>query len=80
MDILHSFARAAESKGNSGPLALYHMAETLHDLSNNPVLRFGANAMTALDGFTRAVIANGEARVRAYDRFVVGGKSLMGRL
>ena len=79
MDILHSFARAAESKGNSGPLALYHMAETLHDLGNNPVLRFGANAMTALDGFTRAVIANSEARVRAYDRFVVGGKELNGK-
>ena len=76
MDVLHSFARAAENRGESGPLALYHMAETLHDLGNNPVLRFGANAMTALDGFTRAVIANGEARGRAFDRFVDGGKTL----
>jgi len=76
MDILHSFGRAAERRGESGPLALYHMAETLHDLGNNPVLRFGANAMTALDGFTRAVIANGEARGRAFDRFVDGGQKL----
>lgn len=76
MDILHSFGRAAERRGESGPLALYHMAETLHDISNNPALRFGANAMTALDGFTRAVIANGEARGRAFDRFIDGGQSL----
>ena len=76
MNILHSYARQADAEGNSGPLALYHIAEALNDLGNDPVLRFGANAMTALDGFARAVIANGQARANAYDRFVSGGVSM----
>lgn len=76
MDVLHSYARAAEQRGENGPLVLYHITEALHDLGNDPVLRFGANAMTALDGFARAVIANGQARAQAYDRFVSGGVSM----
>ena len=76
MNVLHSYARQADAEGNSGPLILYHMAEALNDLGNDPVLRFGANAMTALDGFARAVIANGQARANAYDRFVSGGVSM----
>ena len=76
MNVLHSYARQADAEGNSGPLVLYHMAEALNDLGNDPVLRFGANAMTALDGFARAVIANGQARANAYDRFVSGGVSM----
>ena len=79
MDILHSYARAAEQKGEYGPLALYNVAETLHDLGNNPLLRFGANAMTALDGFTRAAMATVEARGKVYDRFVKGGQKLNGQ-
>jgi len=78
METLHQYALAAEKGGESGPLALYHMAETLQDIGNNPILRFGANAMTALDGFTRAVIANAEARGRAFDQFTKSGKTLTG--
>jgi hypothetical protein len=76
LDVLHSFARAAEKRGELGPLALYYKAEALHDLANNPILRFGANAMTALDGFARAVIANAEVRGRVYDKFIDGGRKL----
>ena len=76
MDVLHSFARAAEQRGELGPLALYHKAEALNDLANNPWLRFGANAMTALDGFARAMIANAEARGQVYDKFIDGGRKL----
>jgi len=78
METLREYALAAEKGGESGPLALYYMAETLQDIGNNPVLRFGANAMTALDGFTRAVIANAEARGRAFDQFQKSGKTLTG--
>lgn len=79
MDVLHSFARAAEKEGNLGPLALYNMAESLHDISNNPVLRFGTNAMTALDGFTRAFVAIGEARGRVYDKYINAAGDLDGK-
>lgn len=76
MDVLHSFALAAQQRGEDGPMALYLKAEALNDLSMNPILRFGANAMSALDGFARAVIANGEARARIYDKFIDGGRKL----
>jgi hypothetical protein len=76
MAILKQYAEAAQQRGEDGPMALYLQAESLHDLSQNPFLRFGANAMTALDGFARAVIANAEARGRAYDKFVDGGRKL----
>lgn len=76
MDVLHSFAMSAQQRGEEGPMALYLKAEALNDLSMNPVLRFGANAMSALDGFARAVIANGEARARIYDKFIDGGRKL----
>lgn len=76
MDVLHSFSMAAQQRGEEGPMALYLQAEALNDLSMNPILRFGANAMSALDGFARAVIANGEARGRIYDKFIDGGRKL----
>lgn len=76
MDVLHSFAMAAQRRGEDGPMVLYQQAEALNDLANHPVLRFGANAMSALDGFARAVIANGEARAQVYDKFIDGGRKL----
>lgn len=70
MDVLFSFANAAQKEGNDGPMVLYNMAETLLDLEQHPVLRFGANAMAARDGFTRAAFANIEARGKVYDKYV----------
>ena len=70
MDILHSFAMSAQKNGEDGPMVLYTMAETMQDIANHPWLRFGANAMTALDGFTRATLANIEARGRVYDKMI----------
>ena len=77
MDILHSFAEAAQRDGNDGPMLLYNMAETMQDIANHPWLRFGANAMTALDGFTRATLANIEARGIVYDRMIAKGEGDM---
>lgn len=79
MDVLFSFAQAAEQKGNSGPMVLYEHAKALQDLANNPILRFGANAMSALDGFTRAVEGNIQARGRVWDKFIDGGVELNGK-
>lgn len=76
MRVLKEFSDAAASRGEYGPSVLYQKAEMLHDISMHPWLRFGANAMTALDGFARAVIANGEARAKVYDKFIDGGRKL----
>jgi len=79
MDTLFSYAIAAERDGNSGPMVLWEHAKMLNDLAENPILRFGANAMTALDGFTRAVMANVESRGRIFDQFVDGDMPLNGQ-
>ena len=76
MQILKSFAEAAEQRGDLGPMVMYQKAETMQALADHPALRFGANAMSALDGFARAVIANGEARGRIYDKFIDGSRKL----
>ena len=76
LKILKSFAEAAEQRGDLGPMVMYQKAETLQALADNPMLRFGANAMTALDGFARAVLANAEARGRIYDKFIDGSRKL----
>ena len=72
-ELLRSYADAAAKRGEDGPAALLEIAETLDALGNNPILRFGANAMSAFDGFTRAVMANGRARMLAYDDFIDEG-------
>ena len=72
-ELLREFAAGASKEGEDGPQALLNIAETLNDMGNNPILRFGANAMTAFDGFTRAVIANAEARGRAWDKWIDTG-------
>ena len=79
MNVLQAFAQSAEADGDLGPMALYNMAESLHDISQNPILRFGTNAMTAMDGFTRAFIAVGEARGKVYDKYINAAGDLKGK-
>lgn len=68
-----AYAESAAEAGNEGPLALVTMLEEMMDFADHPWLRFGANAMTAFDGFTRAMIGSSEARIRAYDRLIDQG-------
>ena len=78
MLMLRSYAEAQSDLGNDGPLSMVMQIEELNDLANNPILRFGANAMTAFDGFTRAMVASSEARIRAYDRLARTTKKVTG--
>lgn len=68
-----AYAEAAADAGNDGPLAMVTMLKEINDLAEHPWLRFGANAMTAFDGFTRAMIGSSEARIRAFDRLSAAG-------
>lgn len=72
MDLLKASAEAYASKNEHGPMMLYNIAETLQDMGNFPWLRYGANAMTALDGFTRSVLASAEARGQVFDELLSG--------
>ena len=63
-------------QGNDGLEYLVNQIEALNDLSKDPILRFGPNAMTALDGFTGVFNASAEARFRAMDELVSAGKPI----
>jgi hypothetical protein len=78
-EVLKEYADAAEREGNDGPSILYEFAKNIDDMANHPLLRLGTNALSATDGFTRAVIANAEARFRTYERFISGGEDLNGK-
>ena len=73
--LLREFANASEEIGEYGPTAMVEQIEALNDLAEHPWLRFGINAMSAMDGFTRAVIGNVEARGRAFDKATFYGDS-----
>lgn len=76
IETLKMYANAAAENNEFGPQIMVQLAENLNALSEHPWLRFSVNAMSAMDGFTRAVIANAEARGKAYDDMLEasGGK------
>jgi hypothetical protein len=67
LESLQAFADAKSAEGLEGPAAMMERVKAMNDLAEHPWLRFGANSMTAFDGFTRSFIASVEARGRAYD-------------
>ena len=76
MAALKDAAEAYKMNGNDGPMIMYDVAERLFDLQNHPVLRWGTNALSALDGFNRAVIANAEARGMAHVKMLESGAKI----
>jgi len=76
LDFLKQAARAQAADGNDGLQYIVNQIEMLSDLGKDPVLRFGPNAMTALDGFTGVFNAAAESRFRAIDELVASGKPI----
>jgi len=62
---LRAYADAASSKGEDGASALLRIFDDLEDMSADPLLRWGSNAMTGFDGFSKSVLAASEAKYRA---------------
>ena len=73
LESLKGFANAAEAGGDLGPAYLVQRVEELNDLAASPFLRFGTNLMSALDGFTSAMVGNMEARYLAIDELAANG-------
>lgn len=73
LEALNAYADAKALEGFDGPKAMMARVEAMNDLAEHPWLRFGANSMTAFDGFTRSFIASVESRGRAYDALINKG-------
>ena len=76
LESLNAYADAKALEGFDGPKAMMARVEAMNDLAEHPWLRFGANSMTAFDGFTRSFIASVESRGRAYDALIEKGRKV----
>ena len=76
LNILRDWAYAASQRGEDGGLMMLSVFEDLDALSKDPVLRFGGNAMTALDGFSKSVVANTEAKYIAFNKLAQSGEEI----
>ena len=73
---LRSAADAMAEDGHLGPQYLLQTYENMNDIALSPWMRYSANAMTAMDAFTRGFIATAEARGMAYDKILKPGKKI----
>ena len=76
LDALRAFADASSAEGEDGAKMLLKIFEDLDAMSVDPVLRFGGNSMTALDGFTKSIIANTEAKYTAFNKLAQSGEEI----
>jgi hypothetical protein len=73
IELLKQFADAKAESGEYGPQIMMSIVEAQNDLAQHPWLRFGQRGMQAFDGFTQAVVANWDARGKAWDTITKGG-------
>ena len=76
LDALRSWAFAASENGEDGGLMMLSVYDDLDALARDPVLRFGGNAMSALDGFSKSVLASTEAKYRAFNKLAQSGEEI----
>ena len=73
IEVLTAFADAKAANGEFGPQMLMEQITAMNDLADHPALRFGTRSMQAMDGFVQSMIADFEAKGRAFDRVTKGG-------
>ena len=67
MEYMDSMARGWEAEGELGKLAMWNITKGLTWWNKQAFVRYGTNALYAIDGFTNSFMASGAARARAYD-------------
>ncbi len=76
LNALTSWADAAAENGEEGGQMILNVFRDLDDLGRDPILRFGGNSMSALDGFSRSVLASTEAKYRAFNKLAQSGEEI----
>ncbi len=67
MEYMDSIAEAWELEGEIGKVAMWKIAKGLTWWNKQFFVKYGTNALYAIDGFTNSFMASGMARARAYD-------------
>ena len=73
LDILNAFANGKAKQGELGPQALMESINAMNAIAEHPIARLGTRSMQAIDGFVQSMIANFEAKGRAFDEVTKGG-------
>ena len=76
LESLRAYAKAAEANNEFGATALLNIYDDLEAMSLDPALRFGANSMTALDGFAKSVNASTQAKYKAIWKLQQAGEEI----
>ena len=77
VEFMEGMAEAWHKNKEYGKVAVWNMIKVLSNFNDNAFVRFGINAMTSIDGFTKSMSASMMARARAYDEmFEAGGGSI----
>ncbi len=67
MEYMDSVAEAWKLEGENGKYAMWQVAKGLTWWNKQFFVKYGTNALYAIDGFTNSFMASGIARARAYD-------------
>ena len=67
LEAMISYAEAALTEGNDGPMMLVQQLKQWEDLAQHPVMRFNGNSMSGMDSFTKAFQAQIQAKFDAFD-------------
>ena len=67
MAFLESMAEAALEEGNDGKMMIVEQLRAMQEMALHPLMRFSSNEMSAGDEWTKAWIANVQARADAFD-------------
>ena len=75
LQFMDDMAEVWRQEGEIGKLAMWNMTKGLTWWNKQSFVKYGTNALYAIDGFTNSFMASGMARARAYDSLFskVGG-------
>jgi len=73
MDILNATADAHAAKGDYGMQVLMENINAMNDVVDHPLSRMNTRLMQSFDGFMDSMLANFEAKGRAFDNVTQGG-------
>ena len=73
---MDTMADVWRADGENGKVAMWNMAKGLSWWNKQWFVRYGTNALYAIDGFTNSFMASGMARARAYDELFTATKGV----
>jgi hypothetical protein len=76
-EVLDRIENLALKEGNTGDAFMIRWARQNRNLGQNPVMRWGTNAMLGIDTYSNTLLATANSKFRAYDEVLSGGGDLI---